>query len=372
MNSPGLVRRAHKVKAPDPYRTRTSADAHGQEAAGMRTGNRYGLDVELTVSSRERDSSGARVFVTSTSPTETMRLRDSQDSDGRDAGASRDAAASAGRRAENGQNKDSDSGSTSNGDGDQRGTDNGSSSSDGSGPGKDKGNDKNESPNDGREDNGAGGGENSAGSAADEVEQPTEPEGPCRFSHVSYLCVGQRFSGSQTVSGSPRRESDEWRVNVHIQALDLERGTVSGSMEALDVPKAESPVVTFWHGEIIDNNNYYFWTRRWGAEVSNDMDHWNQFAPFAEVREAVQRDGGDDLDLSESRYVFMRWKERFFVNVGEDCGLTIAGFYYLCLDRRTGHILGYYYDPRSEPFQRLQLTAKTFSSGLAFANYDFH
>jgi glucose-induced degradation protein 4 len=24
-----------------------------------------------------------------------------------------------------------------------------------------------------------------------------------------------------------------------------------------------------------------------------------------------------------------RWKEQYFVNVGVDCGLTIAGFYYV-------------------------------------------
>ncbi len=85
----------------------------------------------------------------------------------------------------------------------------------------------------------------------------------------------------------------------------------------------------------------------------------------------------------------------FFVNVGADCGLTIAGFYYVCFDRQvraracvstasvrlcmrarlcacvhasvcecaharahvrfgpgqTGSIDGFYYDPNSSPFQ---------------------
>jgi hypothetical protein len=36
----------------------------------------------------------------------------------------------------------------------------------------------------------------------------------------------------------------------------------------------------------------------------------------------------------------MRWKEQCFLDAGEDCGLTIAGFYYVCMDRRTGSVDG--------------------------------
>ena len=51
----------------------------------------------------------------------------------------------------------------------------------------------------------------------------------------------------------------------------------------------------------------------------------------------------------------MRWKEKNFVNVGDDCGLTIAGFYYVCMSRKTGSIEGFYHDPNSSPYQKLQL-----------------
>lgn len=158
-----------------------------------------------------------------------------------------------------------------------------------------------------------------------------------------------------------------------IQGLDLQRGTICGSMEALDVPKAVSPVVTFWRGEIIDNCNYFFWTGRWDAEVKQDVDHWKKFVAFAPMQAKVRRDKGDDIDMSRLRYVFMRWKEVFFVSPGEDCGLTIAGFYYVCMDRYTGAILGFYYDPQSQPYQRLQLNA-TFPSqgGCAFEDYEFN
>ncbi|KAL9840213.1 putative vacuolar import/degradation protein Vid24 [Arabidopsis thaliana] len=33
-----------------------------------------------------------------------------------------------------------------------------------------------------------------------------------------------------------------------------------------------------------------------------------------------------------------RWKEQYFVNVGTDCGLTIARFYYVCFSCSDGSI----------------------------------
>jgi len=163
--------------------------------------------------------------------------------------------------------------------------------------------------------------------------------------------VGQVFTGTQTVTASGSAGSgmglsvgkncDEWRVNVEIQGTDLSRGTICGSMEALDVPRADSPVLTFWRGQIIDNINYFF-----RAQFSNDMEHWEEFKAFnSTLRAAVRSDHGDDIDLSNRRYVFMRWKEIFFVSPENECNLTIAGFYYCCMDRLTGSIAGYYFDP---------------------------
>ena len=42
-----------------------------------------------------------------------------------------------------------------------------------------------------------------------------------------------------------------------------------------------------------------------------------------------------------------------------DCGLTIGGFYYACLNRAEGSIEGFYHDPNSSPFQRLELSCAT-------------
>jgi hypothetical protein len=97
---------------------------------------------------------------------------------------------------------------------------------------------------------------------------------------------------------------------------------------------------------------------------------WFVFMPF--LQSQIETDGGKSLDFSNYPYIFMvwdyltcsfvygyafylpflwcymqRWKEQYFVNVGADCGLTIAGFYYVCFSCSDGSISGFYYDPNS-------------------------
>jgi hypothetical protein len=36
-------------------------------------------------------------------------------------------------------------------------------------------------------------------------------------------------------------------------------------MEAMNIPQATSPVITFWEGEVVDNLNHTFITQKWGA-----------------------------------------------------------------------------------------------------------
>ncbi|KAJ7535771.1 hypothetical protein O6H91_12G045300 [Diphasiastrum complanatum] len=167
---------------------------------------------------------------------------------------------------------------------------------------------------------------------------------PCTF-----LNVGQAYTGTQNVSSSQKDEA--WKVNVRLQGCDIQHGYLCGSMEALNVPSAETPVVTFWEGEIVDNKNYTFFTGQWDATTETDVKHWSKFPSFLPLK---------------------RWKEKFFVNVGTDCGLTIAGFYYVCFTRSNGIVNGYYYDPNSSPFQKLELKATNEGrSGHSFATYQF-
>jgi len=54
----------------------------------------------------------------------------------------------------------------------------------------------------------------------------------------------QAFSGTQNVSSVQKDEA--WRVNVRIQGCDLEHGYLCGTMEALNVPMADTPVSNFF------------------------------------------------------------------------------------------------------------------------------
>ncbi|KAL0053045.1 hypothetical protein WJX82_000107 [Trebouxia sp. C0006] len=181
-------------------------------------------------------------------------------------------------------------------------------------------------------------------------EQDLRRPAPC-----SYLQPGQQYQGTQRVSQASATASEDWGVQVCIEEVNLETGYVCGSMRAENVPKAKSPVVTFWEGDIIDNVNHSFITCKWGADKKIDVKHWPRFDGFEPLRKRVQNSGGRCGGLSTHTHIFMRWKERNFVNVGEDCGLTIAGFYYICISRQTGSIEGFYHDPHSSPFQKLQL-----------------
>ncbi|XP_020103659.1 glucose-induced degradation protein 4 homolog [Ananas comosus] len=185
----------------------------------------------------------------------------------------------------------------------------------------------------------------------------------------SLLSVGRCFAGTQNVSSFQKDEA--WKVNVRIHGCDLEHGYLCGTMEALNVPLADTPVVTFWEGEIVDAKNYTFFTGKWEATPEDDIKHWSKFQSFTPLLSQIEADGGKSLDLSNYPYIFMRWKEQYFVNVGIDCGLTIAGFYYVCFSCSDGSISGFYYDPNSSPFQKLELKCSNGQQlGFTFSSYE--
>lgn len=52
----------------------------------------------------------------------------------------------------------------------------------------------------------------------------------------------QAFSGTQNVSSLQKDEA--WKVNVRIQGIDNDHGYLCGTMEALNVPLADTPVIS--------------------------------------------------------------------------------------------------------------------------------
>ncbi|KAG0280907.1 hypothetical protein BGZ95_008079 [Linnemannia exigua] len=201
--------------------------------------------------------------------------------------------------------------------------------------------------------------------------KPNHPRRPCCF-----LQAGQKFSGTQslktmasTLSGVRVRQVEEWNVKVSISAVDYVAGTVYGHMEAMDVPMSVSNVVTFWEGEIIDFDNHTLWTRKWAAKERTDLDHWRRLEAFKGIDERHIIKGAENGRFRghvTQKYIFMRWKERHFVNVSEHTsGLTIAGFYYLSMRRSDGYVEGFYHDQASRPYQHLALSPTFETAGFS-------
>ncbi|KAG8053466.1 hypothetical protein GUJ93_ZPchr0001g31045 [Zizania palustris] len=175
---------------------------------------------------------------------------------------------------------------------------------------------------------------------------------------------GKKMESLWTYPKVGNSSNDQIFIRVGIVALI---GYLCGTMEALNVPLADTPVVTFWEGEIVDAKNYTFFT----GNPEDDIRHWSKFPSFTPLLSQIETDGGKSLDLSNYAYIFMRWKEQYFVNVGVDCGLTIAGFYYVCFSCSDGSISGFYYDPNSSPFQKLELKCTNEkNSGFTFSSYE--
>eukprot|EP00658_Telonema_sp_P-2_P052043 TRINITY_DN4018_c0_g1_i2.p1 TRINITY_DN4018_c0_g1~~TRINITY_DN4018_c0_g1_i2.p1 ORF type:complete len:196 (-),score=31.33 TRINITY_DN4018_c0_g1_i2:454-1041(-) len=182
------------------------------------------------------------------------------------------------------------------------------------------------------------------------------------------LAPGTTFSGVQKVPGN---REDAWLVTVHVQGYEPERGYICGSMEAHNLPTSQEHVVTFWEGQIIDGIHFGFYTDKWSTSKDKDLEHWNKFSPFRDLKDAVvQGKGRVCPEHTNSRFVFMRWKEQFFVNMPADCGLTIAGFYYVCFDSRDGTVEGFYHDANSSPWQQLSLKVAA-DAGHSFQEYIF-
>ena len=134
-------------------------------------------------------------------------------------------------------------------------------------------------------------------------------------------------------------------------------------------------ITTYLEGEILDFRTHTFLTENFKSTPSNDATYWRKLEPFCDLSDEeivsclLSR---RYLNVLNEKYILMRWKERCFVDdpkatssaqlesesreVGsEGCGLTISGFYYVCLRRSDGHIEGLYCDPNSSPYQHLVL-----------------
>ncbi|KAG0159319.1 hypothetical protein PDIDSM_6841 [Penicillium digitatum] len=156
---------------------------------------------------------------------------------------------------------------------------------------------------------------------------------------------------------SANNRDENWPVKVTIHQINPEEMTLSGTMEAYNIPDKTSPthdahIVTFLEGEIIDFNNHTLETKNFKADTDIDSTYWRELQPFKDLT---------DTEMAQ-KLVSRKWiteelsKERCFITPTDARqGLTISGFYYISLRREDGHIEGLYYDPGSSPYQQLSL-----------------
>ncbi|KAE8144321.1 vacuolar import and degradation protein-domain-containing protein [Aspergillus avenaceus] len=172
---------------------------------------------------------------------------------------------------------------------------------------------------------------------------------------------------------------ENWPVKVTIHHINPKDMTLSGTMEAYNIPDKTVPshdahIVTFLEGEIIDFNTHTLETKNFKADAEIDCTYWRELQPFknlsdeAMTRNLVSRKWITE-ELSQG-WILMRWKERCFITPTESRqGLTISGFYYISLHRESGHIEGLYYDPGSSPYQQLSLQPE--SKRMVRPSYSF-
>lgn len=158
-----------------------------------------------------------------------------------------------------------------------------------------------------------------------------------------FLAVGEEFIGTQTREFRTRPPRTVYLYPT-IHAVNLKHAIVDGCILTRDVARRRAPVETFFRGEIIDNIHHFFRSDAWGATFDNDVEHWGRMPAFAPYKEPFLHAMADYVDLSTSRFVFMRWKEIYIVGPGD--GVSIYGFYYICLDKVLGTVTGSYLDPR--------------------------
>uniref|UniRef100_A0AAQ5ZR19 GID complex subunit 4 homolog n=2 Tax=Amphiprion TaxID=80969 RepID=A0AAQ5ZR19_AMPOC len=131
-----------------------------------------------------------------------------------------------------------------------------------------------------------------------------------------------------------------------------------GNSYDVEVVLQEYPTLTtFFAGEIISRKRPFL-TRKWDADEDVDRKHWGKFQAFYKYGKNFNSDDFDYDALEKSDYIFMRWKEQFLVpdhTIKDISGASFAGFYYICFQKSTATIEGYYYHRSSEWYQSLSL-----------------
>ena len=112
-------------------------------------------------------------------------------------------------------------------------------------------------------------------------------------------------------------EGEEWPVRVSIHGVDYSNMTLTGTMEASNVPDKSSPslessITTYLEGEIIDFNIHTLETKAFNANARTDGTYWRKLEPFRQLSdEQMVKNLLNKTWINEvlmANWVLMRWK----------------------------------------------------------------
>lgn len=125
------------------------------------------------------------------------------------------------------------------------------------------------------------------------------------------------FASSSSETSSVLVE-ERWDVKVTVDSIDYSAMTLSGTMEAFDVPDKNSPtkvssITTYLEGEIIDFDTFTLETKSFKADARVDGMYWRKLPPFKDLSddEAMARNLLSQEWLRKElmeKWILMRWK----------------------------------------------------------------
>lgn len=134
-----------------------------------------------------------------------------------------------------------------------------------------------------------------------------------------YTTNGRRYLANNIYNLGTGKD-ENWPVKVTIHNINTQEMTLSGTMEAYNIPDKTSPshdahIVTFLEGEIIDFNTHTLETKNFKADAEIDSTYWRELQPFKTLsdeemtRNLVSRKWITE-ELSRG-WILMRWKGMF-------------------------------------------------------------
>lgn len=122
---------------------------------------------------------------------------------------------------------------------------------------------------------------------------------------------------------SGEKASESWPVRVTISSADYKSMTLTGTMEASNVPNKFAPakqmsITTYLEGEIIDFKKYTLETKGFNADSEVDTTYWRKLEPFKSLSDdEVVTNLVSIKWLTEElapNWILMRWKGKELAN----------------------------------------------------------